>query len=58
MESWAGHDALYMNKITRTAMIFIPSHNGRSHCKEEYSNEEDLLRGLKVLEKTIESLMK
>jgi len=58
MESWAGHDAYHMSKITRTAMIFIPSHNGRSHCKEEYSSDEDLIRGFKVLEKTVESLMR
>lgn len=56
--SWPGHDAQYMNRITRTAMIMIPSHNGRSHTKEEFSTDEDLVKGLKVLEKTVETLVK
>ncbi len=56
--SWPGHDAQYMNRITRTAMIMIPSHNGRSHTKEEFSSDEDMIKGLKVLEKTVESIMR
>lgn len=56
--SWPGHDAQYMNRITRTSMIMIPSHNGRSHAKEEFSTDDDLVKGLNVLEKTVDSLMK
>jgi len=52
--SWATHDAMYMNKITSTAMIMIPSHNGRSHTKEEFSSDEDMIAGLKVLKKVID----
>ncbi len=55
--SWPTHDAMYMNKITRTAMIMIPSHNGRSHTKEEYSTDTDLVSGLKVLKNTLNKLM-
>jgi len=51
--SWATHDAMNMNKITRTAMVMIPSHNGRSHTKEEYSSDSDLIKGFRVLGKTI-----
>ena len=54
--SWPTHDAMYMNRITSTAMIMIPSHDGRSHTKEEYSSDSDLLRGLKVLKSTVDSL--
>ncbi len=54
--SWPTHDAMYMNRITSTAMIMIPSHHGRSHTKEEYSSDSDLLRGLKVLKSTVDSL--
>jgi N-carbamoyl-L-amino-acid hydrolase len=54
--SWPGHDAQYMNRIAPTAMIFIPSHKGRSHTREEYSSDEDLLNGYAVLKKTIENL--
>jgi len=54
--SWPGHDAQYMNRIVPTAMIFIPSHNGRSHTKEEYSSDQDLINGYSVLRKTVENL--
>ena len=54
--SWPTHDAMYMNRITSTAMIMIPSHNGRSHTKEEYSSDADLVRGLKVLKSTVDTL--
>ncbi len=57
MYSWATHDAMNMNKITDTAMIMIPSHNGRSHTKEEFSSDSDMVNGLKVLKKTVEYLL-
>ncbi|QGA68304.1 Zn-dependent hydrolase [Sulfolobus sp. E11-6] len=56
MYSWAGHDAQYMAKISKVGMIFIPSHLGISHAKEEFSSDEDMLNGLRVLEKTVELL--
>ena len=54
--SWPGHDAQYMNRVVPTAMIFIPSHNGRSHTIEEYSSDNDLINGYNVLKKTVERL--
>lgn len=54
--SWPGHDAQYMNRVVPTAMIFIPSHNGRSHTKEEYSSDQDLINGYSVLKRTVENL--
>ena len=54
--SWPGHDAQYMNRVVPTAMIFIPSHNGRSHTMEEFSSDEDLLNGYSVLKRTVEHL--
>jgi len=56
MYSWAGHDAQYMTKISKVGMIFIPSHLGISHAKEEFSSNEDMLNGLRVLEKVVELL--
>lgn len=53
MWSWAGHDAVYMSRISKTGMIFVPSVNGISHTKEEYTGDEDLVKGLLVLLKTI-----
>ncbi len=55
--SWPGHDAQYMNRVVPTAMIFIPSHNGRSHTKEEFTSDEDLINGFNVLYKTVQNLM-
>jgi N-carbamoyl-L-amino-acid hydrolase len=49
MWSWAGHDAQNMARVSRTGMIFIPSVNGRSHSKDEYSRDEDLVKGLLML---------
>ncbi|QXJ31226.1 Zn-dependent hydrolase [Saccharolobus shibatae] len=56
MYSWAGHDAQYMTKISKVGMIFIPSHLGISHAKEEFSSDEDMLNGLRVLEKVVKLL--
>lgn len=56
MWSWAGHDAQYMTKISRVGMIFVPSVNGRSHTKEEFTRDEDLINGLKVLELTVRKI--
>jgi N-carbamoyl-L-amino-acid hydrolase len=47
--SGAGHDAKYMQDVSPTAMIFVRSINGLSHCEEEYSTPEDLEAGANVL---------
>ena len=36
--SWAGHDAKMFAEITDTAMVFMPSVGGKSHCPEEYTD--------------------
>jgi N-carbamoyl-L-amino-acid hydrolase len=43
--NWAGHTQ-NVARLSRTGMIFIPSVNGRSHSKDEYSRDEDLVKGL------------
>ena len=53
MPSGAGHDANHMAKITKTAVIFVPSRNGLSHCPEEWTDEENLGLGVRVLAETI-----
>ncbi|MEM3670287.1 MAG: Zn-dependent hydrolase [Thermoprotei archaeon] len=58
MLSWAGHDAQYISRISPTSMIFIPSKNGRSHCKEEYSSDTDLVNGFKTLLETVKRVDK
>jgi beta-ureidopropionase / N-carbamoyl-L-amino-acid hydrolase len=47
--SGAGHDAKYMQEIVPSAMIFVRSINGLSHCEQEYSTPEDLEAGANVL---------
>jgi N-carbamoyl-L-amino-acid hydrolase len=47
--NWAGHDAQNMARVSRTGMIFISSVNDRSRSKDEYSRDEDLVKGLLVL---------
>lgn len=49
MISGAGHDAKYMNHLAPTAMIFVPSKEGKSHCPEEYTSPEDIEKGANVL---------
>ncbi|GAX90881.1 Zn-dependent hydrolase [Effusibacillus lacus] len=49
MVSGAGHDAKYMNHIVPSAMIFVPSVGGKSHCPEELTLWEDIEKGANVL---------
>ncbi|HUZ01386.1 MAG TPA: Zn-dependent hydrolase [Thermomicrobiaceae bacterium] len=47
--SGAGHDAKYMAEVCPTAMIFVRSQGGVSHCEQEYSTPEDVEAGANVL---------
>jgi N-carbamoyl-L-amino-acid hydrolase len=47
--SGAGHDASYINHVAPTAMIFVPSINGRSHVEVENTKWEDCEAGANVL---------
>ena len=49
MNSGAGHDAMYMAKITPTTMIFIPCRAGISHNPAEYADIDDICHGITVL---------
>lgn len=51
--SGAGHDALYLSKVTPTGMIFIPCRGGLSHNEREYASPEDLISGGDVLLRAI-----
>lgn len=53
MLSGAGHDAMVMTKITDVGLIFVPSKDGRSHCPEEWTDYEQLQKGIEVSCKTI-----
>lgn len=44
MLSGAAHDAMVFADKIDTAMIFVPSRGGRSHCPEEYSDSMELAK--------------
>jgi N-carbamoyl-L-amino-acid hydrolase len=47
--SGAGHDAVYMARVTPTAMIFVPCVGGISHNEVEDAKPDDLTAGCNVL---------
>lgn len=56
MTSGAGQDAQMMAMICPTAMIFIPSKDGISHNKNEFSSVSDIENGANILLDIIRSL--
>jgi N-carbamoyl-L-amino-acid hydrolase len=49
IRSGAGHDAQYMAALGPAGMIFVPSHDGRSHCEEEFTPMDDIEHGANTL---------
>ena len=49
LPSGAGHDSAHLAAIAPSAMIFVPSVGGRSHCPEEETHPDDLVRGVAAL---------
>lgn len=58
MYSGAGHDAQFIAGFIPSAMIFVPSINGKSHCEEEETTYEDCAKGSDVLVASVMSLQK
>ncbi|SFL23574.1 allantoate deiminase [Halanaerobium salsuginis] len=58
MTSGAGHDAMIMAALTEVGLIFVPSHNGRSHCPEEWTDYADLQKGIELIYHTVERMAK
>ncbi len=54
MPSGAGHDANPMAHCLPVGMIFVPSRDGLSHCKEEWTETKDLENGAEILYRTVE----
>ncbi|ASN06204.1 M20 family metallo-hydrolase [Virgibacillus necropolis] len=54
--SGAGHDAMNMANLCPTGLLFIPSYKGISHNPEEYSDIDDLVTGVDVLERVVTRL--
>lgn len=53
MASGAGHDAQFVAHFLPSAMVFVPSVNGKSHCEEELTSYEDCEKGINVLLDTV-----
>ncbi|WP_040703069.1 M20 family metallo-hydrolase [Nocardiopsis salina] len=49
LNTLAGHDSVALNRVTPTVMLFVPSVDGVSHCEREFTSDEDLVSGLRVL---------
>nr|WP_010531863.1 M20 family metallo-hydrolase [Lentibacillus jeotgali] len=54
--SGAGHDAKYMNDMGPTAMVFLPSVNGKSHDVSELTLDKDIEQGADVVFGVIQKL--
>lgn len=54
--SGPGHDAKYMQTITDSGMIFVKSKDGISHREDEFTSNEDLIKGVNVLLQTVLSI--
>lgn len=52
MVSGAGHDAQFLASYIPSAMIFVPSINGKSHAEDELTEWEDCEKGVNVLLET------
>lgn len=53
MASGAGHDAMNMARRWPTGLIFVPSKDGVSHHREEYTSWEQIGVGARLLEEEI-----
>ena len=49
LETMAGHDSVAMNHRVPAVMMFVPSVDGVSHCEREFTTDEDMIRGVRVL---------
>lgn len=47
------HDSLFVGRFAPTAMIFVPSKNGISHSKEEWTDYQDIATGAEILAQTL-----
>ncbi|MFC3885024.1 Zn-dependent hydrolase [Bacillus songklensis] len=57
MVSGAGHDAQFIASYIPSAMVFVPSINGKSHCEEELTTWEDCEKGVNILLDTVLTML-
>ncbi len=56
LKSRAGHDAMTFASYVPTALLFVPSKDGISHAKEEWTDFEDIAKGTNVLYDVVSEL--
>src|SRR6202162_1014293 len=56
MVSRAYHDSLFMARIARIAMLFIPCLHEYSHRPDEYAHPDDIVRGTVIVAETLATL--
>ncbi|MCM3321109.1 Zn-dependent hydrolase [Cytobacillus kochii] len=58
MASGAGHDAQFIASMIPTAMLFVPSINGKSHSEDEFTPYDDCAAGVNVMLEAVLELVK
>ncbi|RJG41039.1 M20 family metallo-hydrolase [Mesorhizobium sp. DCY119] len=56
LPSGANHDAGVMGRLVPSAMLFVPSRGGRSHCPEEHTDWPPIVLATDVLEAAVRRL--
>ena len=56
MVSGAGHDAMIFANITDVGLIFVPSKDGMSHHPSEWTEYDEIAKGVSVLFETVKEL--
>ena len=56
MPSGAGHDSMHWADYAPTGMLFIPCRDGISHNPAEHAKLEDIVAGVRTLEKAVRTL--
>lgn len=56
LPSGAGHDAAFMSRICRSAMVFVPCRAGKSHAPEEWVDKDALAAGAAVILQAVKAL--
>ena len=52
----AGHDIMHWADYAPTGMLFIPCRDGISHNPAEHAKLEDIVAGVRTLEKAVRTL--
>ena len=56
LPSGAGHDSMFISRVTDVGMLFVSSRDGRSHCPEEFTDTADIARCCNVVNSALKEL--